>query len=88
MNQSKNIAKEFENKSEYGIVWLDDKYKKMITTQNTSFDQCIIAKNYKDSVDLEFINILKEKLKDNKGMENYIKFETPKFTRKGLFDAI
>ena len=31
------------------------------------------------------MKILKEKLKDNKGMENYIKFETPKNTRKGLF---
>lgn len=85
MYNRENITNEFNNKAEYGIVWLDNKYKKMITTQNTSFDQCIIAKNYKDSVDLEFINILKEKLKDNKGMENYIKFETPKNTRKGLF---
>lgn len=85
MNQSKNIAKEFENKSEYGIVWLDDKYKKKVNTQETSFNQCIIAKKYKNCIDSEFITILKDKLKDNKGIENYIKFETHEIKRKGLF---
>lgn len=80
-----DIRNELEHKASNGIVWLDVNYKKMLTTSETKFEQCIIAEKYKKCVDSEFIKILKDKLKDNERIENYIKFETPKIKRKGLF---